>query len=406
MMGSYAQMGLCGIVLHALMAKFCGAHVLGVFNQVYSVYIFFSQGATLAVHLSVLKHVSELSDDLHRAALCLWSACLITFMTAFVSVVMLNGFRDHIVFLLQSSDVGQGLGYVLPGLFCFAMNKTLLAYYNATRDMKRYAIFQSMRYVLLILFFILMITLGYTGIEITCIFSLTEGVLLVALFSFTLTRLLVPWSWEVISWIPVHLKFGLQAVLGNALMDVNSRVDVLMLGMFVSDRVVGVYSLAATMFDGVCQLPVVFRTILAPMMATYYQAGRKELEAFVHRGKSLFYRCMIPAGIVAIILFPSLLGLFGLQEDFWASWQIFSILMVGMMASAGFLPFQMIFNQSGHPGIHTIFLSLIFLTNVMLNFFLIRPLGVWGAAIATAASFVGHMVYLQLLSRKVLRISI
>jgi Na+-driven multidrug efflux pump len=58
----------------------------------------------------------------------------------------------------------------------------------------------------------------------------------------------------------------------------------------------------------------------------------------------------------------------------------------------------MIFNQVGQPGHQTLFLTMFFLTNIILNLLLIPYFGMVGSAIATALACVLQIVYLKRLS--------
>jgi len=173
---------------------------------------------------------------------------------------------------------------------------------------------------------------------------------------------------------------------------------VLLLGLFASDSIVGVYSFAAMLAEGFAQLPVVLRTNINPLLTqTYYDNGTSALQSTVQRVKKLSYIFLIPVGLIAILSTP-LLNLFGFDQEFNQSWLVFAILMTGILLSAGYLPFQMIFNQVGQPGRQTLFLIMFFLTNVILNLLLIPYFGMYGSAVATALALALQIVYLKRLS--------
>jgi Na+-driven multidrug efflux pump len=88
------------------------------------------------------------------------------------------------------------------------------------------------------------------------------------------------------------------------------------------------------------------------------------------------------------------------------SWGLFTILMLGNILAAGYLPFQLIFNQTGHPGEQTFFIFILFATNTLLNLVLIPVLGMLGSAVATAGATVLQIVYLRQLTRRVIGIRI
>jgi O-antigen/teichoic acid export membrane protein len=406
-MAGFGIMGIIGIVLNILIAKYYNAAVLGVFNQTYSIYILFSQFAVFGIHLSVLHNVARYRDDTALVGEILTSALVAISVIASLVTIVFYFSRDFFGNLLDSQNVSASIIYTLPGLFLFAFNKTLLAYHNATRKMKAYAIFQTFRSLFMLATLVIIIRLNLNGVMVSGIFTGSEFLLLVMILAVSMKHMKLRISRKTASWIRRHLRFGYRAAVGNILGDVNTRVDALMLGIFASDRIVGIYSFASMLAEGFNQLPIVFRTNVNPIITNYrYNRDKAELENALNKGKWLFYKLLTPMGIIAIFSFPVIIAIFGFNEELASGWSVFTVLILGIMLSAGYLPFQMLFNQIGHPGHQTLLISLIFLTNVVLNAALIPPFGMYGAAVATAAAFVSKVFYIKFLALRVADISI
>ena len=62
---SLAFLSISGILINLIIAGRYGAETLGVFNQVYAVYIVVSQFSTGGIQYSALRHVAEHARDLH-----------------------------------------------------------------------------------------------------------------------------------------------------------------------------------------------------------------------------------------------------------------------------------------------------------------------------------------------------
>jgi len=116
---SFGVMGLAGIFINILIAKYYGASTLGVFNQVYAIYIVLSQFAAAGVHFSVLKNVSQFSDSPEKADTIFAGGILATTIIASVVVAVTYLASDLFSYLLESEGVGLGVLLVLPGLFFF-----------------------------------------------------------------------------------------------------------------------------------------------------------------------------------------------------------------------------------------------------------------------------------------------
>jgi len=196
-------------------------------------------------------------------------------------------------------------------------------------------------------------------------------------------------------WLKKHVRFGFSAFLGAALIEINTRVDVIMLGLFASDR------------EGIIQFMVVVRTNVNPILTSLFTSNKiEELKETIQQGIKLFYPVMIGIGLVAIGLFPIIVNQFFSQSDFVGSWPVFLTLMIGVVISAGYFPFNMLLMQAGYAFQNTLLIALIVLCNVLLNAFLIPLFGILGAAIATSISFVLGMVLLKLFVQRILQLKI
>lgn len=395
---SFGFMGITGILLNILIAKYYTVATLGVFNQVYAIYILFSQLAVCGIHFSVLKHVSQFKDDASLIQNILISALFVVIIHSALITTTCYLLKNVFGIILGSVDVSRSIQYALPGLFMFSINKVLLAFHNALRHMAAYAIFRSLRYLLLLLALTGLIILDVNSKYISIIFSVSETFLSIVLLLFSLKWLKFKFSKEILLWLKEHLFFGYKAVVGNLLMDVNTRVDVLMLGIFASDKIVGIYSFAAMLAEGFNQLPASLLINVNPIITDKkFKSKPHELEKKLRKGKNLSYVFLVPMGILAIICFPLIIKSFGFETELLNGWVIFTILICGTLVAAGYIPFKMIFNQLGFPNIQTLFFFLVFITNVILNLILIPLWGMYGAAIATASAVVMQIAYLKYL---------
>ncbi|MEO8210818.1 MAG: polysaccharide biosynthesis C-terminal domain-containing protein, partial [bacterium] len=78
----------------------------------------------------------------------------------------------------------------------------------------------------------------------------------------------------------------------------------------------------------------------------------------------------------------------------------------GIIASGGYLPFQLIFNQLGFPGLQSFFLFAYVMTNLILNIILVPLWGMYGSAIATALALLLQIFYLKILLKRKIQIVI
>ena len=404
---SFGLLGISGIILNILIGRFYGPDALGIFNQVFALYIFLSQFAVFGLHFSVLKYVSEHHKDRQKCNTIITASLIIAFITATIFVALSYLCSGVIGFIFNSQGLARGWLWAIPGLWCFAINKVLMAVVNAFMHMKAFAFAQASRYILMVGSLAFCTAIGVDGEILSVIISSAEFLLLIFLSLYTL-RLYNPVSPRRISeWIKKHIAFGIKSFLSGTMIELNSRVDVIMLGIFVSDAKVGIYSMASLLVEGFAQLAVVLRNNLNPLLTRYIASNQiAELKQVVAKILKVFYPAMFGVCIVTILCYPIFIELIVNNHEFTAGYQAFIFLSIGLVLCSGYLPFNMILIQAGFPGLHTIYMALILATNTILNLSLIPPLGINGAALATGTSFVLSIIYLKLLVKKTMAFSL
>jgi O-antigen/teichoic acid export membrane protein len=204
------------------------------------------------------------------------------------------------------------------------------------------------------------------------------------------------------NWLSENYRFGNKALLGNFLLDINTKVDVFMLGIFLTDSMVGIYSIAATIAEGFLQLPLLMRNNINPVITkAHTKKGFDILKQVIRKSKKGFYKIIALLGLASIAGFPLFLIVFGIKEDFYLIWSIYAVLTLGVIITGGYLPFQMIFNQLGHPLIQTLFIFLLFISNVIMNAIFIPLTGVIGAAIGTSVSMIIQIIIMKYLVKRI-----
>lgn len=142
----------------------------------------------------------------------------------------------------------------------------------------------------------------------------------------------------LLRWLKIHTDFGFRACVSNMLSELNSRGDVLCLGFFTNDYVVGIYSLAAILVEGFYHLPIVLRNIYNPQLVHLNQQPKHELAQFITHNRRWIYAAMAFIGFAAIALYPLGMRLVISRQNLKQSWTIFAVLMLGLIGSSGYTP--------------------------------------------------------------------
>ncbi len=406
--GSLGVLAAAGIALNLVIAATRGPDALGVFNQVYALYIMLSQLSVGGLHFSVLRSVSHNPNDRGRCADQAVSALL---LAAALAALIGGGawlLRDDAARLLDSPGVRAGLTLAIPGLFFFSLNKVLLNVLNGLRRMKAYAVFQALRFVFLLAAVLALLAAGRPSDSLAFSLTAAEVLLFVLLAAYLHLRVVPLWiTRRAAAWFREHASYGIRGFLSGFLSEMNTRVDVLMLGWFCGDDVVGVYSFAAILAEGFAQLPVVVRRNVDPILGRCFaENDLARIENTAPRVRNATWLMMTLVSAAAVAAYPLLPGLLSNQPDFAASWAVFAILMAGILLNSGYRPFLGLLLQGGRPGMNTLLIAGVVGGNAVLNAVLIPPLGMHGAAAATAAAYLLEIALLLTLSKRLFGVSL
>ncbi len=398
-------MTVSGIGMHLLISWIYGASIYGVFNQVYAVYIVASQFAVVGIHLSVLKHSSEYREDSEITTSLLQAGVLLASGFSIVTVLIITGIRNWIGDVYQSPEISTGILYLTPGLVFFSLNKVMLSYLNGLSRIKEYALFQSGRFVFLIISLLIIIGVGSPGYVLPVIFSISE-ILVFVLVLLRLPEFFSSINLEVVlKWIQRHFSFGIKSFFSNVLLDLNTRVDVLILGYLSGDDVVGIYSLAIVLIEGLYQIPVALRVNYSPILVTQIVQNKwNDLLETVRKGRKFTYLFMLVVGVAAILAFHLGIQLYGQGSEYAQSLPLFIILMTALVISSGYLPFGNIILQAGYPGKHSLMIMIQVLINIILNIILASQFGAMGSAIATGISLIAIIPLMKVFTKRIIHI--
>ena len=394
--------GVSGIALNTLIGLIYGGAALGVFNQVFAAYIFFSQIAALGVHHSALQEIAASRDRAERAASAT-SALLLAAALGILTAVAFALAAPLVAGLMSSDDVGTGMLHAVPALLFFALDKVTLGCINGARRMRWYAVLSGSRFVFMLIAFAVCVAVDARPASLPVILGVAEFstfVLSLAAMGGLLRRLPLAEVWRRARG---HLVFGTKGFMSGVLAELNTRIDVLMLGYFFSDAVVGVYSFAAIIAEGLYQLLVVLRSNYAPLCARLFAEGKlAELTAMIRRGRDRTYLVAVPLAAAAIAVYLYLVPLILPRPLVIDSGPFFAVLLTGMAAASGYVPFSTILLTSRRPGWHTWLMLAVVAINIVANGVLISTIGSLGAAVGTAIALVSLIAILLVMSRRIL----
>ncbi|HLL24790.1 MAG TPA: oligosaccharide flippase family protein [Kofleriaceae bacterium] len=405
---SVVLLGVVGLGLNFLIGRWWGPDALGSFTLVTIPFFAFAVTGACGLQYAVLRAVAEHPEDRDRVAVLVVGALVPGIALAGLVTVLFVALRGPMGTILESRAVTAGVAWAAPGLFCFAINKIILGVTNGLRRMRAYAMYTSLRYVLIAVGLVIARVLDLRAEQLPVIWSFAECtlslVLVVELFAtvaiargFTVRVAGERWT----AWSRRHLDFGVRGVLATLASEINSKIDVWLLGIVLPDNRVGIYSLASALYEGALQLAVVLQNNLNPVIAKALADGdRGAVEALARRVRKWFVPAMVAICAVSVALYPLLIPPLIGDPTFADGAPAFGIMMAGLALSSPWLPVTQILLMSGRPGWYTVTVAIALAANFGVTLVLIPSLELEGAAIAAATSMVITVVLVVVLARK------
>ena len=407
-LGSLFVLAVSGLLLQSLIGASFGAAALGVFNQVFAWYISISQLAVMGAQFSVLKHLSDDGRVESERNTIATAGLLFAALASGAAGLAFYFFAEAIGNVADSHKVAEGVRLAAPGIVFFAINKVTLAVLNGRRQMRAFAVFQGARPLLLLMAAATLVVYGADGVWLSAILSATEMVLFVMLAPVVVKAVMGTSREALGAWMATHRRFGSRSAPSGILSELNARVDVIILGVFASDTVVGLYSFAAMLAEGVAQtLAVVRNNInphLTPLLANRVVAA-DDFSSFVRRWKRISWQASFSASALGMVGYPLLV--YAMDSSlFMEAYVYFAILLAGVVMGSRYLSFSQVLMLAGRPGWYAIMALSIVSLNILLNWILASWLGALGSAIGTTCAMAVSWLILKKISAKVLRVQL
>jgi O-antigen/teichoic acid export membrane protein len=378
-----------GAILTIGLFFYSGSEHLGIFNQLYAIFVVAGQLFVFGLNDSAQKYSAEYFKDTDESARLALMALIMGSIGALIGACLIDLGAHTIAVKFYSEQVQLGLLWLAPGIFLFVINKVLLGLLNGRQRFKRFAIVQSLRAtVLVILIFTVVladISIGYIGI---C-FTLAELIVLFSQIDFVASiwrkgRAATQSISDYRHWGTNHFIFGTLSMPHGFLSESFIRIDILVLAFFVDDATIGIYSFAVFFVEGVYQVPVLIRNITNPRLVRLFQ--NKDKNGFWQQvkkssGLSFLLTIVLCATIVGSI---SLLGHFVHIENLETLRHLMVIIFAGLIIYSLFIPFDYALLQGGKPAVQSLYMLAVNSLNLTANIILIPTFGLVGAAIGTA----------------------
>jgi len=405
--GSTAIMAIIGFVLNLVVGNYLGPEGLGLYGIVLTVYLIGTLVAAIGLPSALLKysaeyqHISEKLDSVVSVTLLL--STLLSLLTS-LGVFALSGFIGRLLDMPALPILLRTLAIVFP---FFMVNKTFLVLLNGLRQMHIVSPVESLRYILMLAFTVLLINLGYGVRGAVYAMIAPEFLLLPALFLFTRKHYRLSLQ-DFRGTVRTLTTFGLQTFLGNVIDNVGTRLNLFLIGYFLTENEVGIFTAATMFYTGLLTLPAAVQRITNPTISA--QHGSSNLIAITNTVNQVMKYVMILLGAIGILFIPFVRQVIHiaypndpqfLDAMLPLTILMFSLASYGAISAIGSTPASM-----RQPRWNVMYAAVYLTVGFTLNVLLVPRLGINGSAIATSINNVLAPLFFLYILQKALLIHI
>lgn len=384
---SYIFLGLFTIISYWLITWQYGEGALGAYNIVLSIFMICGHIGVFGLQSAAVYFIPRMAGDRKRLGKCFFSYLVIALTVSILLGILLflsAEFTADCIF--HSAQMEAGLKKIAPAVVLFSVNKMLGGYVNGMGMMREFAVLQGVRYIFIVAFIGIGAVLGFSFENIFYAFLVSE--LAVLLFGISFLYKKFEFGKPEAAYLREGLKFGSKAMFGNVISDINTRIDVMMLGVLCTDNIVGLYSFITIIAEGLMSVLFVFRNNYNPHFSDLIFKGKiKELEVLFGKIKKMARILFGGLGVGIFAAYAVFCRLF-LNEAYMRSILPAAIIIIGCMIMAPYFIAGNLCTLSGKPMIDTFITIVTILVNIIFNYVFIVKIQLTGAALATGISYV------------------
>ncbi|WP_230670633.1 flippase [Methanosarcina mazei] len=387
---SIVTSSLSHLLLRMVLGKELGPMGLGTYTLVFTIYILGTEFAAFGYGSALTYYIAKYKNNISKIEEYISSGVIGSIVSGFIMGIILYSFSEFIS--ASFFHIPEMVTLLRLTAVCFpfiAIQKVTLGTLNGFRKMNYFAtinILQNTLVFLLSVFFVFFLKMGVTGAVIGFVVSsLIIGTvsLLYLRKSFSLpSRVSLVNILREITW------FGFYVVFGNSINMINTQIDSLLIGRFMSETDVGYYATAIIMIQGMTLLPGAVQQVTNPEIATYY--GRKEYSNIKKLVKNTMSKIFVIE--VLLLIFLAIFGKYIIfilfSENFAPAYTPMLILSVGYMIYSPWISVGAVFSSIGKVNLSFKLNGICAILNTILNLLLIPKFGIIGAASATTFSLI------------------
>ncbi|KAA3645149.1 MAG: hypothetical protein DWP98_11580 [Bacteroidetes bacterium] len=369
--------------------KIYGGEAFGQWSIITSIFLLSQMILNLGIKTSIVRYFAEYNEEKINLKNLYQKAIVVLFFTSLLGAFAINLLVSDIAIAYSKPYIVDYLPIVLLGIFPLNIVELNAGVFKGLRNTEKFSILDSISKPFFILLFIL-IAFSFNSSFLFVFELYLASIVLIALLSFfmiykcfkvlTINKgRVVPYKELFSVSIPMFFTESLNSLL--------RWVDILILGFYCSDVLIGAYSLAVRLTNLVTIPLLSVNSIATPKFRELFVIKDfKKLKAVVlQSNKMIFQMAIIPS---VILLFANEFILEFFESDYAiAKWSLI-ILALGQLVNVATGAIGQLLNMTGGHKILALVSAISTGLNLILNFWLIPIYGITGAAISTAIAII------------------
>ncbi|MBI9036144.1 MAG: polysaccharide biosynthesis C-terminal domain-containing protein [Bacteroidales bacterium] len=388
---------LAGLCSGILIARFLGPEGRGIFAALATVPILVLSISALGLRRATLFHIASPESDNNKVI----SALVILWMFSSVLGMSVAGFMfSEMDELVYTKAITLPVILIIPIELIISYVGGLYLGVENFRMVNRIRMGKPFLFVVLLCISLLVMDFGIVGVAWSYFgasFTVAISVALIARKKFKFDFI------YDFAYLKSLLKLGLQFAMAFFVIQLNLRLDILLLGKWSTTDQVGFYSVGVTVAEQLWQLPMAVGIVVTSKTASV--ESRQEMDRKIGPLLRLSLLAGLLSAFALYLVIPYLLPLvYG--AEFIPSISAVRLMLPGVIM---FLVFRILNSRLDGFGKPMIGVSLTIpglILNVILNYFLIPKYGAYGAAVATDISYALMMVLMLFTYSRVAQISL
>lgn len=389
-----------GLLINLVISAEFGKASLGIFNQVLGLYmiltVLFSMGVNASIVQKVASSPSENTNTIFSSGLFITATCSLLLTT--ISLVIVITFPH----LLSSKEVVNGFLITATGIPLFNLNKNFMALLTGRKEQKMFSIIRGLRWFMIIFFIgINTLFIGKTIFNFLAL-PLTEIILVSILIRDNRKYLTKNFSK---SQVLENFSFGIKSFIAEVFAILNNRLDIVVIGYFLSKKETGVFSFYIFFVKAIFIFPGILNQNFKPIFAKHWKENKVDhLKNAIRKIKRYNLLITLASTTLLSIFYFILVNYF--YVSYFSSYSLFIVNILTAIPTALISWGGGLLLMAGKLKENNLRTLIILIVSTISLIFFTYQYGLLGAAIATSFTFIFTFIMLYSFVKRIIGIKL